>query len=105
MNNLPTVHAHSEAVKMEEQYESPAASHVTVGEYLATRFSSLKPSMDPLPNPFKLLTMLNLQQWLFFAVGLRPLWKCLPFKPANYLHRRFLSWPGPGTHLTSLQYL
>lgn len=40
-----------------------------MGTYLATRFSSLKPSMEPLANPFRLLTMLHFQQWMFFAVA------------------------------------
>lgn len=40
-----------------------------VGEYLATRFSSLKPPMNRAPNPIKVLTLLNRQQWLFFLVS------------------------------------
>jgi MFS transporter, SHS family, lactate transporter len=40
-----------------------------VGEYIATRFSSLKPPMHRAPNPFKALTLLNRQQWLFFLVS------------------------------------
>ena len=69
MNSLPTVHGHSKSVEMEEAFEYPPAEHVTVGTYLATRFSSLKPPLEPLPNPFKLLAMLNTEQWLFFAVA------------------------------------
>ena len=42
---------------------------VTVGKYLATRISSLKPPMDPLENPFKLLGLLNFKQWMFFLVA------------------------------------
>lgn len=44
-------------------------SHVekmSAGRYLATRFSTLKPPMDRVENPFKLLAMLNGKQWLFF---------------------------------------
>lgn len=40
-----------------------------IGEYLATRFSSLKPPMHDAPNPIKALTLLNRQQWLFFLVS------------------------------------
>ncbi|KAF2016817.1 sugar transporter family protein [Aaosphaeria arxii CBS 175.79] len=40
-----------------------------VGEYLATRFSSLKPPMTPVGNPFKQLRLLNGEQWNFFAVA------------------------------------
>lgn len=39
------------------------------GRYLATRIPSLKPPMEKVPNPFKALSLLNKQQWLFFAVG------------------------------------
>lgn len=43
--------------------------NMSVGNYLKTRFTSLKPPMTPLPNPFSLLAMLNTQQWLFFGVA------------------------------------
>lgn len=42
---------------------------MSVGRYLATRFTSLKPPMTPAGNYFKLLTLLNREQWLFFAVA------------------------------------
>lgn len=42
---------------------------MTAGRYLATRFSSLKPPMLNVPNPIKLLRMLNRQQWSFFAIA------------------------------------
>lgn len=41
----------------------------SMGRYLATRFSTLKPPMAKVENPFKLLALLNTQQWLFFFVG------------------------------------
>lgn len=41
--------------------------NMSVGTYLATRISSLKPPMSPLPNPFSLLRQLNTMQWLFFG--------------------------------------
>ena len=51
------------------------AEHVTehepsmgVGEYIATRFSTLKPPMAKVPNPISLLASLNRSQWLFFMV-------------------------------------
>lgn len=70
MNTLPNPHrGRTASIEMEERYESPSASHVPIPTYLATRFSSLRPPMVPLANPFKLLTMLNLQQWMFFAVA------------------------------------
>lgn len=40
-----------------------------VGEYLRTRFTSLKPPMEKVPNPITLLGQLNRLQWLNFAVA------------------------------------
>jgi SHS family lactate transporter-like MFS transporter len=42
---------------------------MSVGRYIATRIPTLKPPMEKAPNPFKLLAMLNLQQWMFFLVA------------------------------------
>jgi len=44
-------------------------SPVSVGRYLATRVSTLKPAHDKVANPLSLLRLLNLQQWLFFLVA------------------------------------
>lgn len=49
-------------------YESEAPE-MSIREYCATRFSTLKPPMHHAPNPFKLLAMLSGKQWLFFLVG------------------------------------
>ncbi|KAL3437082.1 major facilitator superfamily domain-containing protein [Aspergillus tetrazonus] len=38
-------------------------------QYLKDRVPTLKPPMRKAPNPFKALTLLNRQQWLFFAVA------------------------------------
>ncbi|KAL8933165.1 MAG: hypothetical protein Q9216_006491, partial [Gyalolechia sp. 2 TL-2023] len=46
-----------------------ADEHMSVGRYLSTRIPTLKPPMAKAPNPFKLLALLNLQQWLFFLVA------------------------------------
>lgn len=48
-----------------------AAPHegMSTGKYLATRFSTLKPPMLPVPNPWKLVRMLDAQQWAFFALA------------------------------------
>ncbi|GAB7348978.1 hypothetical protein MBLNU459_g7960t1 [Dothideomycetes sp. NU459] len=43
--------------------------NMTAGTYFATRISTLKPPMTRVSNPFKLLRLLNTQQWLFFLVG------------------------------------
>lgn len=42
---------------------------MSAGRYIATRISSLKPPMTKVKNPFSLLKLLNLQQWLFFLVA------------------------------------
>ncbi|OAA46126.1 sugar transporter family protein [Metarhizium rileyi] len=48
-----------------------AAPHegMTASRYLATRWSTLKPPMLPVPNPWKLIRMLNAQQWAFFSLA------------------------------------
>ncbi len=51
------------------RYETPETGKMGVGRYLATRLPTLKPPMNKAPNPFKLLAMLNVQQWMFFLVG------------------------------------
>ncbi|KAJ5948735.1 Major facilitator superfamily domain general substrate transporter [Penicillium verhagenii] len=43
--------------------------HMSIGRYIATRIPTLVPPMNPAPNPFRALTLLNRQQWLFFLVG------------------------------------
>ena len=42
---------------------------MSAARYLSTRLSTLKPPMHPVPNPIRLLGMLNTQQWLFFLLG------------------------------------
>ena len=49
--------------------DAMADQHMGVGRYLATRLPTLKPPMAKAPNPFKLLRLLNAQQWLFFLVA------------------------------------
>lgn len=48
-------------------YEDP--EKMSFSRYCATRITSLKPPMHPIKNPFKVLALLNLQQWLFFFVA------------------------------------
>ncbi|MCJ1478098.1 hypothetical protein MMC13_006773 [Lambiella insularis] len=50
-------------------YADAPAEKMSVGRYIATRLPTLKPPMNKAPNPIKLLTLLNGQQWLFFLVG------------------------------------
>lgn len=42
---------------------------MSIAQYVATRIPTLKPPMTKAPNPFKLLAMLNFQQWMFFLVA------------------------------------
>jgi len=49
--------------------ESFDHKRMSAGRYAATRISSLRPPLKPIPNPFKTLALLNLQQWLFFLVA------------------------------------
>ncbi|KAM4062099.1 major facilitator superfamily protein [Hirsutella rhossiliensis] len=42
---------------------------MSAGRYLATRLSSLRPPMLAMPNPWRLLRMLNAQQWSFFGLA------------------------------------
>lgn len=44
----------------------------SVKQYVATRIPTLKPPLNPVPNPFKTIFLLNKQQWAFFAVSLPP---------------------------------
>lgn len=49
---------------------------MSAGQYIRTRFTSLKPPMAALPNPFRLIAMLNGHQWAFFSVAFFA-WVCL----------------------------
>lgn len=62
---------------------------MSVGQYLATRVSSLKPAMAPAPNPIKLLRMLTKQNWAFFAVAFVAWVSCCPvdYTRLNFAHR------------------
>lgn len=67
-------HAHSPEYAEDRDDAGFAAAGETpedmsAGRYLATRFSTLKPPMDKVENPFKLLASLNSKQWLFFSVA------------------------------------
>lgn len=59
--------SHSFSDEGEVGYNMPG--HMSTSEYIKTRFSTLKPTITKTANPFKLLAMLTLQQWLFFGVA------------------------------------
>jgi SHS family lactate transporter-like MFS transporter len=65
MSEIDKPHA-QHVVPAEVQHEE---EHMSVGRYIATRIPTLKPPMEKAPNPFKLLALLNLQQWMFFLVA------------------------------------
>jgi SHS family lactate transporter-like MFS transporter len=52
------------------EYDTKAPHEgMSVGRYLATRIPTLKPPMLNVPNPIKLIMMLDRLQWAFFAVA------------------------------------
>jgi SHS family lactate transporter-like MFS transporter len=50
-----------------ENYHEPE-SKTSIGQYVATRVPTLIPPMTKVESPFKMLGLLNRQQWLFFMV-------------------------------------
>ncbi|KAF4981254.1 hypothetical protein FZEAL_2880 [Fusarium zealandicum] len=54
----------------EHEYDTPAPhERMSARQYATTRLSTLKPPMHHVPNPIRLLRMLNAQQWAFFFVA------------------------------------
>jgi hypothetical protein len=43
--------------------------HTSIGRYLATRFTTLKPTFTIPPNPISSLALLSRKDWLFFSVS------------------------------------
>ncbi|KAJ9494079.1 Carboxylic acid transporter [Exophiala xenobiotica] len=58
-------------IRENRRYEDEVLTdeRMSAGKYAATRLTTLKPPMDRVQNPLKLLMMLNTQQWLFFLVA------------------------------------
>lgn len=52
-----------------DEDEQPTMSPI---KYMTTRLTTLVPPMNPAPNPFKALMLLNRKQWLFFGVCFIP---------------------------------
>jgi hypothetical protein len=63
--------AHDRRNRLENSVSRDVAPYegMSPGQYLATRFSSLKPPMHEAPNPIRLLRMLNRMHWAFFGVA------------------------------------
>ncbi|KAL4957218.1 major facilitator superfamily domain-containing protein [Aspergillus filifer] len=60
---------HFEASQAQPAHPHNTSDFTSIMQYLKTRVPTLKPPMRKAPNPFKALTLLNRQQWLFFAVA------------------------------------
>lgn len=65
----PTIERDADHHGVIGEQDHPPHHGMSAGEYIATRFSSLKPPMAKAPNPFKLVMMLNARQWAFFSVA------------------------------------
>jgi len=63
----------AEYAERRDDYNLPGTGETTekmsAGTYLATRFSTLKPPMDKVENPFTLLKSLSTKQWMFWLVA------------------------------------
>ena len=61
-------------------YQRPPHENMSVGRYIATRITTLKPAMAKVQNPISVLRLLNKSQWLFFLAGfLGWMWDALDF--------------------------
>ncbi|KAM7213185.1 Major facilitator superfamily domain containing protein [Rhypophila decipiens] len=52
-----------------EEQDHPPHHGMSAGEYIATRFTTLRPLMTKAPNPIRLLRSINRTQWAFFMVA------------------------------------
>ncbi|POS69426.1 sugar transporter family protein [Diaporthe helianthi] len=73
-NEKPTTdhhgHVDTQPRPAEELFgDEPPHHGMSAGQYLASRFTSLKPPMSKLPNPLKLIMTLNGHHWAFFLVA------------------------------------
>lgn len=61
--------AHHDVMSSQEPGASAPHEGMSAGTYLKTRLTTLRPAMLDLPNPIRLLRMLNAQQWAFFFIA------------------------------------
>ncbi|KAE9975901.1 hypothetical protein BLS_002344 [Venturia inaequalis] len=66
---MATIEKHTAERLPSEMNNHDEQENMSVGRYIATRVPTLKPPMNKAPNPFKLLALLNTQQWMFFLVA------------------------------------
>lgn len=60
---------HGDAMAKTDEADHPPYHGMSAGEYVRTRFTTLKPPMRGAPNPLRLLGSLSGQQWAFFMVA------------------------------------
>lgn len=75
-------HQHAPVVAADPNVEED----MSIGRYILTRLPTLVPPMNPAPNPLKALTLLNLQQWLFFLVRAVVLYSSSVVYPNHQVH-------------------
>lgn len=74
------------------EQDATRETKMSVGSYLASRFTTLKPRRDKVANPFTSLRKLNREQWLFF-------WVCSPLNanvPSTHSFIVCVVWVGLG---------
>ncbi|KAM0740941.1 hypothetical protein ACQRIT_003798 [Beauveria bassiana] len=60
---------HHDVMASREPGASSPHEGMSAGTYLKTRLTTLRPAMLDLPNPIRLLRLLNAQQWAFFFIA------------------------------------
>lgn len=60
---------HHDVMASQEPGASSPHEGMPAGTYLKTRLTTLRPAMLDLPNPIRLLRLLNAQQWAFFFIA------------------------------------
>ncbi|KAL9084553.1 MAG: hypothetical protein Q9159_005171 [Coniocarpon cinnabarinum] len=62
-------YAHQATSRGSEDENTADYVGMSAGRYVATRIPTLRPPFAPVPNPFKVLALLNFRQWMFFLVA------------------------------------
>lgn len=78
---------HHDIMASQEPGASAPHEGMSFTTYLKTRISTLRPAMLDVPNPIRLVRMLNAQQWSFFAIAFAA-WVCTAHSqlPVSYSH-------------------
>ena len=72
------------------EQDLPPHHGMSISEFVATRFTSLKPPMLSAPNPIRLVLMLNRRHWAYFSISFlawvrRHSVSCIPPLPTLFL--------------------